>query len=112
MAPRRVTLATGLLNALSVINMAKSNQQQQTIIAKQDKLLAIVVVNKRSIAKPKVMLGQLLKMYTTPDQLLPKIAACVWLKAKKSEKYLEAAASGLGFHSHSAQDGLHPEDHK
>ena len=88
--PRRVTLAAGLLNALSVINLvinlAKADQQQQTIIARQDKLLAIV--NKPSIAKQKDMWGQLLKMYTTPDQLLPEIAACVWFKAKKSEKYL------------------------
>ena len=108
MGPRRVTLAAGLLNALSVINLAKADQQQQTIIARQDKLLAIV--NKPSIAKQKDMWGQLLNMYTTPDQLLPEIAACVWFKAKKSEKclaqsddsHVEPAASGLGFHSHSA----------
>ena len=43
---------------------------------------------KPSIAKQKDMLGQLLKMYTTPDQLLPEIAACVWFKAKKTERHL------------------------
>ena len=47
----------------------QGGQQQQAIIERQGKLLAIV--NKPSIAKQKNMLGQLLKMYTTPDQLLP-----------------------------------------
>ena len=55
-----MTLAAGLLNALSVINLAKADQQQQAIIERQDKLLAIV--NKPSIAKQKDLLGQLLKM--------------------------------------------------
>ena len=101
MGPRRVTLAAGLPNALSVINLAKADQQQQAIIERQDKLLAIV--NKPSIAKQKDMLGQLLKMYTTPDQLLPEIAACVW--------------SGISFtqrscaHERNCKSDLHPEDH-
>ena len=90
MCPRRVTLAAGLLNALSVINLAKVNQQQQIIIERQDKLLAMV--NKPSIARQKEMLGQMLKMYTTPEHLLTEIAACVWFKAKKSEKYLLSLA--------------------
>ena len=41
MGPRRVTLAAGLLNALSVINLAKADQQQQTTIERQDRLLDI-----------------------------------------------------------------------
>ena len=86
MGPRRVTLAAGLLNALSVINLTKADQQQQTVIERQNKLLAIV--NKPSIAKQKDMLGQMLALYTTPEQLLTEIAACVWFKTKKSEKYL------------------------
>ena len=36
MGPRRMTLAACLQNALSVINLAKADQQQQTIIARQD----------------------------------------------------------------------------
>ena len=83
MLPRRVTSAAGLPNAHSV---AKEDQQQQAVIAKQDKLLAIV--NKPSISKERDILEQLLNMYTTPDQLLPEIAACVWFKVKKIEKYL------------------------
>ena len=45
-------------------------------------------MNKTSISKQKDMSGQLLNMYTTPDQLLPEIAACVWFEAKKTEKHL------------------------
>ena len=86
MGPRRVTLPAGFLNALSVINLARADEQQQAIIATQDRLLAIA--NTPSISKQKDLLGQLLKMYTTPDQLLPEKAACVWFKAKKTEKYL------------------------
>ena len=70
---------------LSVINLAKADQQQQAIITRQDKLLTIV--NKPSIAKQEKMHGQLLNMNTTAVELLPEIAACVYFKAKKAEKY-------------------------
>ena len=90
----------------------QSGQEQQAIIERQGKLLAIV--DKPSIAKQKDMFWQLLKMYTAPDQLLPEIAACVWFKAKKTEKYL--LSIGISFTRRScAQElhcktDLHPED--
>ena len=103
MGPRRVTIAAGLLNALSVINLAKADQQQQIIIERQDKLLAIV--NKPSIARLKEMLGQMLKLYTTPEQLLTEIAACVW--SKKSERYLLSLTIHRWSPLHQVRDYIH-----
>ena len=105
MGPRRVTLAAGLLNALSVINLAKADQQQQTIIERQDRLLAIV--NKPSIIRQKEMLGQMLKMYTNPEHLLTEIAACVWFKTKKSEKYLLSLTIQTWSPLHQVWDYIH-----
>ena len=105
MGPRRVTLAAGLLNALSVINLAKADQQQQIIIERQDKLLAIV--NKPSIIRQKEMLGQMLKMHTNPEHLLTEIAACVWFKTKKSEKYLLSLTINTWSPLHQVWDYIH-----
>ena len=102
--PRRVTSAAGLLNAVPIINLAKADQQQQIIIERQDKLLAIV--NKPSIARQKEMLGQMLKMYTTSEHLLTEIAACVWFKTK-SEKYLLSLAIHTWSPLHQVWDYIH-----
>ena len=105
MGPRRVILAAGLLNALSVINLTKADQQQQIIIERQDKLLAIV--NKPSIARQKEMLGQMLTLNTTPEQLLTEIAACVWFKTKKTEKYLLSLTIHTWSPLHQVWDYIH-----
>ena len=67
------------------------------------------------------------QMYTTSDQLLPEIAACVWFKAKKTEKCrfsltsrtwsplhhpLDFVHTALMSQERSCTTGLHPEDHK
>ena len=105
MGPRRVTLAAGLLNALSVINLAKADQQQQIIIERQDKLLAIM--NKPSITRQKEMLEQMLKMYMNPEHLLTEIAACVWFKTKKSERYLLSLTIHTWSPLHQVWDYIH-----
>ena len=51
--PRKVTLAAGLLNAHPVISLAKADQQQHTIIARQDTLPAIV----NKLAKHRDVMG-------------------------------------------------------
>ena len=53
------------------------------------------------------MLGQLLKMCTAPGQLLPEIAACVWFKAKKTEKYLLTLTTHTWSPLHQVSDFIH-----
>ena len=104
MGSRRVTLAAGLLNALSMINLAKADERQETIIARQGQLLAIV--NKPSVAKQRDMLVQLLEMHTPLDQL-PRSHRATGSKAKKAEKYLLSLASHTWSPLHRTWDFIH-----
>ena len=84
MGPRRVTSAAGLLNALSIISLAKADQRQ----------------TERHV-------GAAAQMYTAPDQLLLEIAACVWFKAKKTEKYLLSITIHTWSSLHQVWDFIH-----
>ena len=89
LGPRRTTLAGGFLLELSRANLATCTASQQQMVGFFDTVA--VTVGNPTIEKQHALLVSLVAHYNTPKMLEPEIAACLFFKTKKADKYIRDA---------------------